>query len=165
MKIRKSFVFTAFLALVLCSICLDLSAKPSNTEKKTMTKVVQTAGRDNLGSFAPEFAHFNDDVLFGENWNNQDITCKLLWYSADLSTLTGLILFIRYVLLDIVLRAIEFLIIYIVYEYKTLIQQSESPWNYSNHQTVYLLPTGYGFASLPSSRFALCAEHSVFLNS
>ena len=67
--------------------------------------------------------------------------------------------------IDIVLRAIEFLIIYIVYEYKTLIQQSESPWNYSNHQTVYLLPTGYGFASLPSSRFALCAEHSVFLNS
>ena len=69
-------IFIAFLALVLCSICLDLSAKPSNTEKKTMTKVVQTAGRDNLGSFAPEFAHFNDDVLFGENWNNQDISLK-----------------------------------------------------------------------------------------
>ena len=69
-------IFIAFLALVLCSICLDLSAKPSNTEKKTMTKVVQTAGRDNLGSFAPEFAHFNDDVLFGENWNNADISLK-----------------------------------------------------------------------------------------
>ena len=41
-----------------------------------MTKVVQTAGRDNLGSFAPEFAHFNDDVLFGENWNNADISLK-----------------------------------------------------------------------------------------
>ena len=24
----------------------------------------------------PEFAHFNDDVLFGENWNNQDIDVK-----------------------------------------------------------------------------------------
>ena len=35
-----------------------------------MTKIVQTAGRDQLGSFAPEFAHYNDDVLFGENWNN-----------------------------------------------------------------------------------------------
>ena len=23
-----------------------------------------------------EFAHFNDDVLFGENWNNQDIDVK-----------------------------------------------------------------------------------------
>lgn len=26
-------------------------------------KIVQTAGRDELGKFAPEFAHFNDDVL------------------------------------------------------------------------------------------------------
>ena len=39
-------------------------------------KIVQTAGRDVLGDFAPEFAHFNDDVLFGENWNNQDIDLK-----------------------------------------------------------------------------------------
>ena len=38
-----------------------------------MAKIVQTAGRNTLGEFAPEFAHFNDDVLFGENWNNQDI--------------------------------------------------------------------------------------------
>ena len=27
-------------------------------------KIVQTAGRAALGEFAPEFAHFNDDVLF-----------------------------------------------------------------------------------------------------
>ena len=39
-------------------------------------KIVQTAGRDALGDFAPEFAHYNDDVLFGENWNNQDIDVK-----------------------------------------------------------------------------------------
>lgn len=39
-------------------------------------KIVQTAGRNQLGVFAPEFAHFNDDVLFGENWNNQDIDVK-----------------------------------------------------------------------------------------
>lgn len=39
-------------------------------------KIVQTAGRDSLGDFAPEFAHFNDDVLFGENWNNNDIDLK-----------------------------------------------------------------------------------------
>ena len=39
-------------------------------------KIVQTAGRDALGDFAPEFSHFNDDVLFGENWNNQDIDVK-----------------------------------------------------------------------------------------
>lgn len=39
-------------------------------------KIVQTAGRDRLGEFAPEFAHFNDDVLFGENWNNPDLDLK-----------------------------------------------------------------------------------------
>ena len=32
----------------------------------------QTAGRDNLGDFAPEFARFNDDVLFGEVWSRED---------------------------------------------------------------------------------------------
>ena len=39
-------------------------------------KIVQTAGRDQLGEFAPEFARFNDDILFGENWNNSDIDVK-----------------------------------------------------------------------------------------
>ena len=39
-------------------------------------KIVQTAGRDSLGEFSPEFAHYNDDVLFGENWNQQDIDPK-----------------------------------------------------------------------------------------
>lgn len=42
-----------------------------------MAKIVQTAGRKALGEFAPEFAHFNDDVLFGENWNNEDIDVKM----------------------------------------------------------------------------------------
>ena len=41
-----------------------------------MEKIVQTARRNTLVEFAPEFAHFNDDVLFGENWNNQDIDVK-----------------------------------------------------------------------------------------
>ena len=39
-------------------------------------KIVQTAGRNALGEFAPDFAHFNDDILFGENWNNTDIDLK-----------------------------------------------------------------------------------------
>ena len=29
-------------------------------------KIKQTAGRNNLGDFAPKFAELNDDVLFGE---------------------------------------------------------------------------------------------------
>ena len=41
-----------------------------------MAKITQIAGRNALGTFAPEFAHFNDDVLFGENWNNEDIDLK-----------------------------------------------------------------------------------------
>ena len=41
-----------------------------------MAKIVQIAGRNALGEFAPQFAHFNDDVLFGENWNNNDIDVK-----------------------------------------------------------------------------------------
>ena len=31
---------------------------------KMAEKIVQTAGRDQLGDFAPTFAHLNDDVLF-----------------------------------------------------------------------------------------------------
>ena len=33
--------------------------------------VKQTAGHDALGEFAPEFAHLNDDVLFGEIWSRE----------------------------------------------------------------------------------------------
>lgn len=40
------------------------------------SKITQTAGRDALGSFAPDFAHYNDDVLFGENWNSGGIDLK-----------------------------------------------------------------------------------------
>ena len=41
-----------------------------------MERIIQTAGRNVLSEFAPQFAHFNDDVLFGENWNNQDIDVR-----------------------------------------------------------------------------------------
>ena len=35
-------------------------------------EIKQTAGHEQLGKFAPEFAHLNDDVLFGEVWNRQE---------------------------------------------------------------------------------------------
>ena len=38
--------------------------------------IKQTAGRDSLGEFAPNFAHYNDDILFGENWNDESIDLK-----------------------------------------------------------------------------------------
>ena len=39
-------------------------------------KITQTAGRAQLGEFAPIFAHLNDDVLFGEVWNEEAIDIK-----------------------------------------------------------------------------------------
>ena len=39
-------------------------------------KITQTAGRTQLGSFAPMFAHLNDDVLFGEVWNEETLDIK-----------------------------------------------------------------------------------------
>lgn len=44
-----------------------------NTSNMTPKKIVQTAGRTALGDFAPEFAHLNDDILFGEVWSRNDI--------------------------------------------------------------------------------------------
>ncbi|CAO1611508.1 carboxymuconolactone decarboxylase family protein [Brochothrix thermosphacta] len=47
----------------------------------------QTAGREQLGEFAPKFASLNDDILFGEVWSREDqlsprerslITCSSL---------------------------------------------------------------------------------------
>ena len=35
--------------------------------------VKQTAGRDQLGEFAPKFAELNDDVLFGEVWSREGV--------------------------------------------------------------------------------------------
>lgn len=32
----------------------------------------QTAGRTQLGDFAPKFAELNDDVLFGEVWSREE---------------------------------------------------------------------------------------------
>ena len=39
-------------------------------------KIVQTAGREQLGDFAPMFARLNDDVLFGEVWNSDALDTK-----------------------------------------------------------------------------------------
>ena len=36
-----------------------------------MSGQIRTAGRAQLGEFAPMFAYLNDDVLFGEVWNEE----------------------------------------------------------------------------------------------
>ena len=47
-----------------------------------------TAGRDNLGDFAPKFAELNDDVLFGEVWSRQE---QLSPRDRSIITVTALI--------------------------------------------------------------------------
>ena len=42
-----------------------------------MKKIKQTAGRTELGAFAPEFARLNDDVLFGEVWSGEELSAKM----------------------------------------------------------------------------------------
>lgn len=54
----------------------------------TAVKIQQTAGRSLLGEFAPEFAHLNDDVLFGEVWSRND---KLSLRDRSLITVTALV--------------------------------------------------------------------------
>lgn len=48
----------------------------------------QTAGRDQLGDFAPKFAELNDDVLFGQVWSREK---ELSLRDRSLLTVTALI--------------------------------------------------------------------------
>ena len=50
-------------------------------------KIKQTAGRDSLGEFAPEFAKLNDDVLFGEVWSSDGLSPK----TRSILTITTLV--------------------------------------------------------------------------
>ena len=51
---------------------MEVSAMTDN-RKRTAVEVVQTAGRQQLGEFAPDFARYNDDILFGEVWSKNDV--------------------------------------------------------------------------------------------
>ena len=51
--------------------------------------IKQTAGRDALGEFAPEFAHLNDDILFGEVWSREDKLPLKLRSIVTVSALIG----------------------------------------------------------------------------
>ena len=76
MKFKKIFTAGLALAMLLSTNMFSVEAADMSGKDNKSEKVVQTAGRQQLGAFAPEFAHFNDDVLFGENWNNHDIDLK-----------------------------------------------------------------------------------------
>lgn len=76
MKWRKLLPLLLATSLTVGSNCAWAAGMERNDDGMKTERVVQTAGRDALGEFAPEFAHYNDDVLFGENWNNGDIDLK-----------------------------------------------------------------------------------------
>ena len=58
------------------------------TQNNMAQKIIQTAGRQQLGDFAPEFAHLNDDILFGEVWSRNVL---LSLRDRSLVTITSLI--------------------------------------------------------------------------
>lgn len=60
----------------------------NSTNIMAQETVKQTAGRDQLGDFAPKFAELNDDVLFGEVWSRTD---RLGLRDRSLVTITSLI--------------------------------------------------------------------------
>lgn len=49
--------------------------------------LVHTTGHDNLSGFADEFAHVNDDILFGEVWNDDVLDLK----TRSIITVTSLL--------------------------------------------------------------------------
>ena len=76
MKWRKLLPLLLATSLTVGSNCAWAAGMERNDDEMKTERVVQTAGRNALGEFAPEVAHYNDDVLFGENWNNGDIDLK-----------------------------------------------------------------------------------------
>ena len=50
-----------------------MEASAMADSKHAAVKITQTAGRQQLGDFAPDFARYNDDILFGEVWSKNDV--------------------------------------------------------------------------------------------
>ena len=50
-------------------------------------KIVQTDGKEFLSEFAPDFARYNDDIFFGEVWNDTTLDLK----TRSIITVTALI--------------------------------------------------------------------------
>lgn len=54
------------LSAAFISVMTMINAQNPTTLTDKPTETTQTAGRSQLGEFAPKFAELNDDVLFGE---------------------------------------------------------------------------------------------------
>lgn len=66
---------------------MEQNNNQAETQKKAV-KIVQTAGREQLGDFAPDFARYNDDILFGEVWSKNDV---LSLHDRSIVTVSALI--------------------------------------------------------------------------
>ena len=77
-----------YLTLVLLmTLVMANSQNPAKLTDKP-SEIKQTAGRSQLGEFAPKFAQLNDDVLFGEVWSRTD---KLALRDRSIVTVTALV--------------------------------------------------------------------------
>ena len=75
-------------AAFFASSMMQVSAESREGERPMAKKIVQTAGRDALGDFAPDFARYNDDILFGEVWSRNDV---LSLHDRSLITISALV--------------------------------------------------------------------------
>ena len=85
-------MFKKFLAATLAAgmffINFNFTEAANVDKEKKAVKVVQTAGRDRLGDFAPDFARYNDDILFGEVWSRNDV---LSLHDRSIVTISALV--------------------------------------------------------------------------
>ena len=80
MRMKSFIIITVFMTMTTLNVMAQ-------------NKITQTAGRTQLGEFAPEFARLNDDILFGEVWSRNDL---LSLRDRSLVTLTSLITHIAF---------------------------------------------------------------------
>lgn len=78
---------------IILSILILTNAIMANSQNPTKltagpSEIRQTAGRAQLGEFAPKFAELNDDVLFGQVWSRTD---KLSLRDRSIITVTALV--------------------------------------------------------------------------
>ena len=73
MKITKKIIVGLAAVMLMSTNLLNVEAAEMADNNRKAVKVVQTAGRQQLGEFAPDFARYNDDILFGEVWSKNDV--------------------------------------------------------------------------------------------
>ena len=73
---------------LMATAVMGIQAQKNMENKMERKEIKQTAGRTALGEFAPEFAHLNDDILFGEVWNRQE---EMSLHDRSLTTILSLV--------------------------------------------------------------------------